>query len=81
MLSGPWAKRALGPLSSGSKDHGTHNAPFSPVGTLCFFSWGKYCVLNLEYGRLKGLENLCVPRMHRKVKRVWSQGVWVAHIS
>ena len=32
--------------------------PFPSVGILCFFSWGKYCVLNLRCEKLKGLGKL-----------------------
>ena len=53
------AKRALGPLSNGSKDHGTHNAPL-------FFGWNfmlfqlreNTVLLSLGCGKLKGLGEL-----------------------
>ena len=53
------AKRALGPLSSGSKEHGTHNAPLFPGWNFMLFQLGENTMfLNLGYGKLKGLGEL-----------------------
>ena len=53
------AKRALGSLSTGSKDYGTHNTPHFPQLKVCAFSVGENMVfLNLECGKLKGLGEL-----------------------
>ena len=40
-IVGKMAKRALDPLSSGSKDHGTHNAPLFPGWNFVLFQLGK----------------------------------------
>ena len=40
-LGGPWAKRALGSLISGSKDHGTHIAPLFLGWDFVLFRLGK----------------------------------------
>ena len=54
-----WTKWALGPLISGSKDYGTHNAPFFPDWNFVFFQSGENIVLlYLRCGTLKGLEEL-----------------------
>ena len=53
------AKRALDPLSSGSKDHGTHNAPLFPDWNFVIFQSGENTVLlNLGCRKLKGLGEL-----------------------
>ena len=53
------AKRVLGPSSSGSKEHGTHNALLSPGWNFVLFDSGENIVfLNLECGKLKGLGEL-----------------------
>ena len=53
------AKRALGPLSSGSKDHGTHNAPLFRGWNFALFQSRENTVfLNLRCEKLKGLEEL-----------------------
>ena len=44
-------------LGLNSKDHSTHKALIFPDWNFLFFSRGKYCVLNLECGESKGLEN------------------------
>ena len=53
------AKRALGPLNSGSKDHGTHNAPLFPDWNFVLFqSRENIVLLNRGWEKLKGLGKL-----------------------
>ena len=53
------AKRALGPLSDGSKDHGTHNVPIFLGWNFILFQTKKNTViLSIGYGKLKGLGEL-----------------------
>ena len=50
------AKRALGPLSGGSKDHDTHNAPlFLDWNFALFQSKENTVFLNIGCSKLKGL--------------------------
>ena len=64
MASGPCcfkmqAKRALSPLSSGSKDYSTDNAPFFLGWNFVLFHSGENTVfLNLGCGKLKELGEL-----------------------
>ena len=54
-----WAKRALGPLSKGSKDHGTQNTLiFSDWNFMVFQSRKNIVLLSLRCGKLKGLREL-----------------------
>ena len=48
--SGPWAHRVVG-----LKTMVSTMPPLSLVEISCFFNWGKYCVLKLGCGKLKGL--------------------------
>ena len=50
-----WVKRPLGPLSSGYKDHSTHNAPFFPGWNFVLFQLGKILCFKSWCGKLKGL--------------------------
>ena len=44
-LGWPWAKRALGPLSSRSKDHGTHSQGLEKVCLELFLSFSNIALL------------------------------------
>ena len=48
-------KQALGPFSSGSKDHGTHNTPIFPNWNFVLFQLGKILYFKPWCGKLKGL--------------------------
>ena len=61
----PQAKRALGPLSNGSKDRGTHNAPL-------FLSW-KFVLSQL--GKI-----LCFKPRVRKFERTWITNTFIEHV-
>ena len=50
-----WAKHPLGPLSSGSKDHGTHNIPLFPGWNFVLFQLGKILCFKPWLQKLKGL--------------------------
>ena len=53
------AKWALGPLSDGSKDHGTHNAPLFPGSNFMLFQTRENtALLSFGCGKLKGLGEL-----------------------
>ena len=61
---GQAAKQALGPLNSGSKSHGTHNASFFPGYNFVLFQLGKI---------------LCFKPWERKVERTGKINAHIEH--